>query len=133
MDETNCGGWIYLLLNVIKRIWRVDGKADQNDMGVWVGERPKTIIIFLASSIPQCKLDMFSIHLNIGDVVFEDSRDVNLCKRATSVYMRMLKKSVVSMGFFGGGGKVDGTRLTQRSRVQGEWTAVKDSPRGRCP
>ena len=42
----------YLLLNVIERIRGVDSKTDEDDMGVWVGERSKTIVIFLSCRIP---------------------------------------------------------------------------------
>ena len=46
------GGTAYLLLNVIKRIWRVDGEADEDDVRVWVRQRSQSIVIFLASRIP---------------------------------------------------------------------------------
>lgn len=42
----------YLLLDVIKGIGRVDGKADENDVGIRVGERTEAIVIFLAGGIP---------------------------------------------------------------------------------
>ena len=55
MDESKEGYWKenpYLLLNVIKRVWGVNGKADEDDVGVWVTQGPKTIVIFLSGSIP---------------------------------------------------------------------------------
>ena len=42
----------YLLLHVIKGIRRVDSKADENDVGIRVGQRAETVVIFLASRIP---------------------------------------------------------------------------------
>ncbi len=69
---------LYLLLNVVKGIWGVDGEANQDDVGVWVGERAKTVVIFLTGGIPQSQLDVLSINLDIGDVVLEDGWDVNL-------------------------------------------------------
>ena len=53
-------------------------------MGVGVAEGTETIVVFLAGSIPQRELDVLSIHLDIGDVVLEHGRDVNLRGRAGS-------------------------------------------------
>ena len=68
----------HLLLNVIKGVGRVDSEADQDDMGVRVGERTETVIVLLTSGIPKSKLDVLSVDLDIGDVVLEDSGDVHL-------------------------------------------------------
>ena len=38
----------YLLLNVLERVRRVDGKADQDNMRVGVGQRAETVIVLLA-------------------------------------------------------------------------------------
>lgn len=48
-------------------------------MGIGVGQRAETVVILLASSIPKGELDVLAINLNIGDVVLEDSGDVDLC------------------------------------------------------
>ena len=42
----------YLLLHVVKRVWRVDGETDEDDMRVWVRQRSKPIVVFLTSGIP---------------------------------------------------------------------------------
>lgn len=42
----------YLLLYIVQRIWRVDGETNENDMGIWIGQRAQTIVIFLACRIP---------------------------------------------------------------------------------
>lgn len=68
----------YLLFNVFERVRRVDGEADQNDVGIWVREGTETVVIFLASRIPQGQLDVLAINLDIGDIVLKDSGDVNL-------------------------------------------------------
>ena len=52
-------------------------------MGVGVGEGTKTIVVLLAGGIPKCELDVLSVDLYIGDVVLEDSGDVNLKRRLT--------------------------------------------------
>jgi hypothetical protein len=72
-------GWAaYLLLNVVKRVGRVDGETDQDDMRVRVGERAQSVVIFLASGIPKGELDVLAIDFDIGDVVLEDGGDVDL-------------------------------------------------------
>ena len=71
-------GRIYLLLNVVKGIWRVDREADQDDVGVWVGQWTETIVILLAGGIPQGQLDVLSINFDVGDIVLEDGWDVDL-------------------------------------------------------
>jgi hypothetical protein len=74
----------HLLLYVVERIGRVDGKADQDNVGVGVGERAETVVILLAGGIPEGELDVLAIDLDIGDVVLEDSGDVDLCGRGVS-------------------------------------------------
>jgi hypothetical protein len=68
----------YLLLDVVKRVRRVDREANQDDVGIRVGKRAQTIVIFLTSRIPQSQLDMSAIDLDISYIVLEDSRNVNL-------------------------------------------------------
>lgn len=68
----------YLLLDVVQRIGRVNSKADQDDVGVRIGQRTQTVIIFLTSRIPQGQLDMFAINLDIGDIVLENGGDIDL-------------------------------------------------------
>lgn len=45
-------GGAHLLLYVVQGIRRVNSKADQDDMGIRVRERPETVVIFLTSRIP---------------------------------------------------------------------------------
>jgi len=71
-----------LLLDVVKGIWGVDGEANQDNVGVWVGEWAKTIVILLTGSIPKGQLDVLAIDLNIGNVVLENSWDVDLWESA---------------------------------------------------
>ena len=68
----------YLLLDVVKRIGRVDGEADEDNVRVGVGERAETVVIFLASGIPKGKLYVLAVHLDIGDIVLKDGGDVDL-------------------------------------------------------
>jgi hypothetical protein len=68
----------YLLLYVVERVGRVDGKADEDYVGVGVGERAETVVIFLTGGIPEGELDVLAVNLDIGNVVLEDSGDVDL-------------------------------------------------------
>lgn len=47
-------------------------------MGIGVGQRTEAVIVFLSSRIPQGQLDVFAINLDIGDIIFEDSGDIDL-------------------------------------------------------
>jgi hypothetical protein len=67
-----------LLLHVVQGVGRVDGKADEDDVRVGVGERAESVVVFLAGGIPQGQLDVLAVDLDIGDVVFEDGGDVDL-------------------------------------------------------
>jgi hypothetical protein len=67
-----------LLLDVVERIGRVDSEADQDNVRIGVRKRSETIVVFLASRIPKGQLDVLSIDLNVGDVVLENSGDVDL-------------------------------------------------------
>lgn len=78
----------YLLLNVLQRVRRVDGKADQDDVRIGVRQGAQAVVIFLSSSIPKRELNMLSVDLDIGDVVLKDGRDVHL-----------VRKIVISWGF----------------------------------
>jgi len=67
-----------LLLDVLKGIRGVDRETNKDDVGIRVRERAETIVVFLTSSIPQREFNVFTIDLYIGDVVLENSRDINL-------------------------------------------------------
>jgi len=69
-----------LFLHIVKRIGRINGEADQNDMRIGVGEWAETVVVFLTSRIPKGEFDVFAIDFNVGNVVFEDGRHVDLGK-----------------------------------------------------
>lgn len=69
---------MYLLLDVVERVGGVDSEADQDNVGVGVGERAETVVIFLASSIPEGELDVLAVNLDISDIVFENGGNVDL-------------------------------------------------------
>lgn len=68
----------YLLLYVVERVGRVDGKANQDNVGVGVRERAETVVILLAGGIPEGELDVLAVDLDVGDIVLEDSGDIDL-------------------------------------------------------
>ena len=39
------------------------------------------LVVLLSGGIPKRQLDLFPVHLDIGDIVLEDGRDVDLCVR----------------------------------------------------
>jgi hypothetical protein len=65
-------------LNVVERVGGVDGEADQDDVGVGVGQGAETVVVFLTSRIPKGQLDVLVVDLDVGDVVLEDGGDVDL-------------------------------------------------------
>jgi len=67
-----------LLLYVVQRVGGVDGEADQDDMGVGVTERAETVIVFLSGLIPEGKLNVLPIDLDIGYIVLEHSGNIDL-------------------------------------------------------
>jgi hypothetical protein len=80
-----CCDLSYLLLNVLERIRRVNSKADQDNMRIRVRERAETIIIFLACRIPQGEFDVLAIDLYIGNVVLENSGDIDLLNNGVNI------------------------------------------------
>lgn len=76
----------HLLLDVVERVWRVDGETDQDDVRVGVRQRTETVVIFLTSRIPKGEFNVLAINLDIGDIVLEDGGDVNLYKCIGSVW-----------------------------------------------
>jgi hypothetical protein len=55
-------------------------------VGVW--ERAETVVIFLASRIPEGELDVLAIDLDVGDVVLENGGDIDLM-RDTCQYVKI--------------------------------------------
>jgi hypothetical protein len=80
VGSTTVGGTITtnLFLDVVERIGGVNGETDQNNMGVRVGKRSETIVVFLACGIPQGQLNMSAVDLDICDVVLEHSGYIDL-------------------------------------------------------
>jgi hypothetical protein len=54
-----------LLLDVVERVGRVDREADEDDVRVRVRQRPQAVVVLLASGIPEGKLDLLAINLDV--------------------------------------------------------------------
>lgn len=63
----------YLGLNVVERGGADDGEANQEDVGLGVGERSKSIVIFLSSGIPETKTDRLSVDHNACGIVIKSA------------------------------------------------------------
>lgn len=53
-----------------------DGEADEENVGLRVGERTKTIVIFLTGCIPETKVDGLAVDHHVCAVVIENGGDV---------------------------------------------------------
>lgn len=73
-------GKAYLVEHIVQRVGAVNGKADENQVSLWVGKRAKTVVFLLSGSVPQSQLYGLARRRvdGVGDVVFEDCRDVFL-------------------------------------------------------
>lgn len=70
----------HLVEDVVERVGAVDGKADEDQVRLGVREGSQTIVLFLASRVPEGKLDRLARWGvdGVGNVVFKDGRDVFL-------------------------------------------------------
>lgn len=70
----------YLVHHILQRSRTVDGKAHKQEICLRIGERAQSVVLFLASSIPEGQLDGFPGWAVDGlrDVVFEHGWDVFL-------------------------------------------------------
>jgi hypothetical protein len=94
-------------------------------VGIRVREWSKTVIVFLASGIPQCEFHVLSVNLDIGDVVFKNSGDVDLCKEDSQPLCKAIRRC-----------DSDGLGMNQADvdqRMQRGWAAVEDSLRETSP
>lgn len=109
---------VYLVHDIVKGVWTVDGEANEYQVGLRVGEWSQTVVLFLPCSIPQGEFDCLASRRMcwVCDVVFEDCWDV---------FLR--RGGAVSMGRGGGGwvggwdGNIRWRGSTAGARVQGVW------------
>lgn len=78
--EAEKGERTNLVHDILQRIRAVDCEADKYQIGFWVRERSQSVVFLLAGCIPQRQLYGLACGRmsGVGDVVFEDGRDVFL-------------------------------------------------------
>jgi hypothetical protein len=75
----------YLGLDVVKRGGADDGEADEENVGLGVGQRSQSVVIFLTSGIPETQANGLAIHHHARRVVIEAASHV-----ASAMMFRML-------------------------------------------
>lgn len=80
LSQTRLLGLAYLVHNVLQRRRAINRKTNKQQVGLGVGERAQTIVLFLTSSIPESQLDRLSRSpMNcLCDIVFENGGNVFL-------------------------------------------------------
>lgn len=68
----------YPILYIGERRSLINGKANQDDVGLGIRERSQSVVVFLASSIPQRQLDRLVIELNTCNVILKYSGNITL-------------------------------------------------------
>lgn len=68
------GSWNYLVGDVGEGWGRDDGETDEEDVGLGVGERAETVVVFLAGGIPEAEGNGLSVDHDTGGVVVETGR-----------------------------------------------------------
>lgn len=58
-------------LDVVEGRGADDGEADEEDVGLGVGERSQPVVVFLSSSVPQAEADGLAINHDVRRVVVE--------------------------------------------------------------
>lgn len=61
----------YLGANVVKGRRADDGEADEEDVGLGIGQRAKSLVILLTGGIPETEADGLAIHHDAGRIVVE--------------------------------------------------------------
>ena len=110
-----------LLLNVVQRVRRVDGEANKDDMGVRVRKRAQTVVVFLASSIPEGQLDVLAIDLDVGDVVLEHGGNIHLEVCTCPFSTTSANTTVREMGRTSGNVPLEKT-IKRQVCVENEWS-----------
>jgi hypothetical protein len=68
--------WVPLGSNVVEGSRGDHREADEEHISLWVGKWSQSVIVLLASSIPQTKVDWFAINHYVCRVVIKHSWDV---------------------------------------------------------
>lgn len=60
--------------DVVKRRAALNGKADDEDVGLWVGEWAQAIVVLLASRVPEVHSDKLSMNWHVLGVVIKPGK-----------------------------------------------------------
>lgn len=66
------------MLDIVEGVGRVDREANEDNVCFAVCKRAQTLVIFLASGIPQGQLNGLAVYSAVGDVVFKNCWDIPL-------------------------------------------------------
>lgn len=67
---------IPLSADVLKTRRVYQREADQKDVGLWIRQRPQSVIILLSRRVPQAEIDRLPVHHHIRGVIVEYCRNV---------------------------------------------------------
>lgn len=73
------------VLDVLVRGRAGDGEADDEHVGLGVGERTQAVVFLLSRRVPQVQADVPAIHVHLRAVVVEHGRDVLFGEGASGV------------------------------------------------
>jgi len=62
----------YLCFDVLETRRTHERKADKEDIGLRIGQRPKAIIILLTSRIPKPERNCLAIHHDVGRIIVKN-------------------------------------------------------------
>lgn len=77
--------WVPLVLDVLIGRGAGDGEADDEDVGLRVGQRAKAVVLLLTCCVPQVEADGAAVHSDLGAVVVEHGGNVLFGERAGRV------------------------------------------------
>ena len=68
--------WEPFGFNVFQGRSAVKAKSQNGDIGVFVRQRPQSVVVFLSGRVPKSEVDRSSVNHHVGGVVVEHGRDV---------------------------------------------------------
>ena len=91
------GGSAHLVHDIFEGVGAVNCEADEEKIGLGIGERTETVVFFLTGGVPECELDCLARRLVVGggDVIFEDCGDVFLVWMSALSFPHVLTRRVL--------------------------------------
>lgn len=73
-----------LVQHILQTMGAINRETNKKHIGLGIAERTKTVVLLLTSGIPEREFDGFAGGAvgDVGDVIFEDSRNVFLPRRS---------------------------------------------------